>query len=119
MGEDHKNLSNMKIVYNNIIPFKGFIAINLFGVLFVRKELKSYVKDEVINHEMIHTKQMIEMGYILFYIWYIIEYLIRLCSSNKKTAYYDISFEREAYENEDFTYYIKTRKKYSWIKYIK
>ena len=24
----------MKIIYNNIIPFPGFKAINLFGVLF-------------------------------------------------------------------------------------
>jgi len=27
----------MKIIYNNIIPFKGYKGINLFGVLFVRK----------------------------------------------------------------------------------
>ena len=27
----------MKVIYNNIIPFKGFKCINLFGVLFVRK----------------------------------------------------------------------------------
>ena len=30
----------MKIIYNNIIPFKGFKAMNLFGVLFVRKDAK-------------------------------------------------------------------------------
>ena len=28
----------MKIIYNNIIPFKGFKCINLFGVLFARKD---------------------------------------------------------------------------------
>lgn len=28
----------MKIVYNSIIPVQGFIAINLLGTLFVRKE---------------------------------------------------------------------------------
>ena len=27
----------MKIIYNDIIPFKGFKAVNLLGVLFVLK----------------------------------------------------------------------------------
>lgn len=28
----------MKIIYNKLIPFKGFYAISLFGLLFVRDE---------------------------------------------------------------------------------
>lgn len=40
----------MKIVYNNIIPFKGFLAINLFGVLFVRGA-EHDINDVVLNHE--------------------------------------------------------------------
>lgn len=28
----------MKVVENDIIPFKGFLAINLFGVAFVRRD---------------------------------------------------------------------------------
>ena len=39
----------MKIIYNNIIPFKGFKAINLFGIIFVRKGCKMNNID--INHE--------------------------------------------------------------------
>lgn len=30
----------MKVIYNNIIPFKGYKAINLFGLVFVRKGAK-------------------------------------------------------------------------------
>lgn len=41
----------MKIIYNKFIPFKGFVAINLFGILFVRKEYKSRINPIVINHE--------------------------------------------------------------------
>lgn len=44
----------MKIIYNNIIPFKGFKAINLFGILFVRKNKSLSNKD--INHEAIHSE---------------------------------------------------------------
>ena len=56
----------MKIVRNNIIPFKGFLAINLFGILFVRGD--SYISPQVINHEKIHTAQMRELLYIPFYL---------------------------------------------------
>jgi len=41
----------MKIIKNTLIPFKGYLAINLFGVLFVRKELYSKLKLRDINHE--------------------------------------------------------------------
>lgn len=30
----------MNVIYNSIIPFKGYIAINIFGILFARKEYK-------------------------------------------------------------------------------
>lgn len=101
----------MKIIINNIIPFKGFKCINLFGILFCRKQLNKID----INHEAIHTKQMQEMLYIPFYIWYIIEYLIKLFKGN---AYRNISFEREAYNNQYNLNYLNNRKHYSWIKYV-
>lgn len=92
----------MKIIINNIIPFKGFKCINLFGILFCRKQL-----DKIdINHEAIHTKQMQEMLYIPFYIWYIIEYLIKLFKGN---AYRNLSFEREAYNNYYNLNYLNNR----------
>lgn len=105
----------MKIIYNNIIPFPGYKAINLFGLLFVRKGAVMSEKD--INHESIHTAQMKEMLYIFFYIWYIIEWVIRLFK--KGNAYRNISFEQEAYSNEDNLEYLKDRKHYAWFKYIK
>ena len=100
----------MKIVRNNIIPIKGFAAINLFGIFFVRKEV--VITERLLNHERIHTAQMKELGYIFFYLWYFIEWLIRLFI-NRKTAYRNISFEREAYTNDDNLEYLKTRKHYS------
>lgn len=104
----------MKIIYNNVIPFKGFAAINLFGILFVRNGVK--ITDRLINHESIHTKQMKELGYILFYIWYLIEWLINLwIYNNSFTAYRNIRFEKEAYENERNLDYLKTRKHYNYI----
>ena len=101
----------MKIIYNNIIPLPGFKAINLFGVLFVRKGCTMSESD--INHEMIHTEQMKEMGYVLFYLWYLVEWLVKLARlGNSNKAYRAISFEREAYGNEKNLIYMTTREKF-------
>src|SRR5678815_4332787 len=67
---------NMKIIRNKYIPFKGFRAINLFGILFVRGNAK--ISEVTLNHEKIHTAQMKEMLYIFFYLWYVFEWIIRL-----------------------------------------
>ena len=107
----------MKVKYSKIIPFKGFYAVNLFGTYFIREEYKGHkVPKTTLNHEAIHTAQMKEMGYIFFYMWYFIEWLIRVII-NGRYAYYCISFEREAYENEKNYKYLNKRKPYSWFKY--
>lgn len=102
----------MKIIRNSIIPFKGFAAINLFGVLFVRNDVK--ISERLLNHERIHTAQMKELGYIFFYIIYVLEWLIRLFRSGN--AYRNISFEKEAYFFEDFGSYLKWRERYGMWK---
>lgn len=105
----------MKIVRNNIIPFRGFRAINLFGILFVRGAAE--VTGTVINHERIHSMQMRETGYALFYLWYFIEWLVRLALPGD--AYRNIGFEREAYTNQTDLSYLERREPFSWVKYIK
>ena len=105
----------MKIIRNKYIPFKGFRAINLFGVLFVRGNAR--ISERTIRHEAIHTAQMKEMLYIFFYLWYVVEWVIRLFMEGN--AYRNISFENEAYTNEDNIIYLEGRKRFAWIKYIK
>lgn len=105
----------MITVYNNIIPFKGYKCVNLFGVLFVRKGKTMKYKD--FNHEKIHTRQMQEMLYVPFYVWYLVEWLVRLCIyRDAHKAYRNIGFEREAYKYECFSFYPNNRKHYAWVK---
>ena len=104
----------MKIIYNNIIPLPGFKAVNLFGVLFVRKGCT--MSDTDLNHEAIHTAQMKEMRYIFFYLWYLIEWAVRLFK--KGNAYRNISFEQEAYNNQTWLRYLKNRQHFAWLDYI-
>lgn len=105
----------MRIVRNNIIPIKGFVAMNLFGVLFVRGQAR--VTKRMLTHETIHTKQMREMGYVPFYVWYLVEWICKLAIRwNWYGAYCAVSFEREAYDNEREPDYPDTRTHYAWFK---
>lgn len=108
----------MKIKENKYLPPKGFGAINLFGVVFVRYGTK--LSERTIQHESIHTKQMREMFYLFFYLWYGLEWLFRLVQyRNAMTAYYNISFEREAYANQNNSNYLNERKSWAWVRYLK
>lgn len=102
----------MKVIYNKVIPIKGFSAINLFGIVFARKG--SVIVSRLLNHEAIHTAQMREMAYFGFYLWYIVEWFIKLFRYGRK-AYENISFEREAYTYQYDPEYLKKRKHYAWF----
>lgn len=107
-----------KIIYNRVIPFKGFKAINLFGIIFARKG--SDISEQTIRHEKIHTRQMLELLVVGFYIWYIIEWLIKWAIYRDWfVAYRNISFEREAYLNDKNVKYLKTRRLFTFLNYLK
>lgn len=110
----------MKVVRNGLIPFKGFAAMLFFGILFVRNDLKRDLSETDYNHEAIHARQCREMLGVFFYVWYVLEWLVRvpLCGFNLKKAYRSISFEQEAYGNEKNLGYLGTRKAWSWVRYL-
>nr|WP_317173083.1 hypothetical protein [Flavobacterium columnare] len=72
-----------------------------------------------INHERIHLCQQKEMLVLLFFIWYGLEYLFRLVQfRDKQQAYYNISFEREAYRKEKDLDYLRKRSFWAFLRYI-
>jgi hypothetical protein len=102
------------IIYNKFIPFKGFKAMNFFGIIFARKELNEID----INHEKIHTAQMKDLLFIGFYIWYLIEWIWNLFEyRNFIEAYKHISFEKEAYAQQDNMYYLSYRDHFEFLVY--
>lgn len=110
------NKRKNKIIKSNLIP--NGICVNLFGT-FWAKDI-SWIDKYVINHERVHTAQQKELLFIPFYVIYLVEWLIKLIKyKNWKNAYYNISFEREAYKYGKDLSYLQKRKLYSWIKYIK
>lgn len=103
----------MRIVVNDILPFKGYVAMTVWPFIFIRKA----VKDNVIWHEVIHGEQQKEMLLLFFHLWYVVEWLVRLCLyGNQKEAYRNISFEQEAYLHENDVDY--KREHYAWAKYL-
>lgn len=100
-------LKNTKILGIAIFPF----------IILKDKGLKN--NHTLINHEKIHLRQQLEMGIILFYLWYLAEFLywyIKL--RNGEMAYEKISFEQEAYCNENSLSYLKNRKFWEFLKYL-
>lgn len=107
-------ISNTPIIVNSLIPFKGFIAMNILGIIFTRDLSK--INTIVINHESIHTEQLIECLFIFFYLIYIINYIINLIKyKDFKLAYRNLLFEIEAYNNQNNLEYLNNRKHYAWL----
>jgi len=86
-----------------------------------------------LDHEAIHMEQWKELLIIIFLLWYVIEWLIKVLIYTLKWAikgckkgafswhelYRSISFEREAYTNDKNPNYLRTRKRYAFKKYLK
>lgn len=130
-----------KVIYNDIIPFKGFQAITILPFVFARKRYKP-LADHVINHESIHLRQQTEVLAVLaavmlalcliclswwwmitvpfgFYVLYCLGYIIRLFAYGRgHEAYRNISFEQEAFMHERNLSYLDDRKAFAWLRYI-
>lgn len=108
----------MIFISKYLIP-KGYTALTLFPFVFLKsKQLKSnYI---LINHEKIHLRQQLEMLIIPFYLIYVLEFIVRYFHYKTwNVAYKNISFEREAYANELDLDYLKQRKFWSFLKYLR
>jgi len=104
------------IVSRYLIP-KGYRGITVFPFIVVRSQTDR--DDRVtINHERIHVRQQLELLIIPFFIWYGIEYLVRLLYyRNSGKAYRNIVFEREAYTAERDIDYLRKRKIWQFLRF--
>lgn len=105
------------LVFKYLTP-KGFRGLTLYPFVFLK--YKSDKENVVLlNHERIHIRQQIELLVVPFLVWYILEYLVRLIQFRERNlAYRNISFEREAYQNEKDLHYLKQRSFWSFINYL-
>jgi len=102
-------------ILNSLSWFFDLAGITLWPLIIIRPG----AKETTINHESIHIKQQGELLVLPFYVLYLLEYIIRsIAYLNIDKAYENISFEREAYSNQDNPDYLISRKRYSWVKYL-
>lgn len=128
------------VIYNDIIPFKGYDSMVFFPFIFARvKPLDSVV----LNHEKVHLCQQLEVlvasllvilvlviafgvsfwwlfaAFAVYYLFYGIEYGVRfLMYRDRKEAYKNISFEQEAYANDGDLDYLKGRGLFAWVEFL-
>ncbi|MCH2032415.1 MAG: hypothetical protein MK202_02755 [Tenacibaculum sp.] len=107
----------MIFISKYIVP-KGYEGITLYPFIFLKnKELKE--NETLVNHEKIHLRQQRELLVIFFYLFYLLEWFIKLIQfRNGYLAYINLSFEREAYQNESNLNYLKSRKLYRFFNYL-
>lgn len=99
------------------LPQLGPDGMALFPFILVRRPNPSAI---LLNHERIHLRQQAELGVLPFYLWYVLEYLIRrLQYASHYAAYRNISFEREAFANEADLNYLKKRRWFAFWQYRK
>ena len=107
----------MVLISKYLVP-KGYVGITIYPFIFLKY---FYLKTNrvLINHERIHLRQQLELLVLPFYVFYGIEFLIRLLrTKNWYTAYQNISFEKEAYINEKDLNYLKSRPFFRFISYL-
>lgn len=126
------------IYYNNwlakLLLLSGYSAMMLFGFIITKLNELSH---STILHERIHQRQYAEcvllstilaLPLVLFISWwwmllipafyyllYLGECFVRLFMSGD--AYENLSFEREAYQNQGNSEYLKERKWFAWVRY--
>lgn len=105
------------IVSKFLVP-KGYRALTVYPFVFVREN--GAEEDAVLlNHEKIHCTQQKELLLIGFLIWYVLEYAFRRIQYvDHVAAYRSISFEREAYQNEQNLTYLSCRKKFKFTTFL-
>ena len=113
-------MMELKTIYTAHFPKKGFTALTICPYVFVRSDEKQRFTKKVERHETTHALQQIEMLWLLFFVWYGLEYLIKIviCKFDSDRAYFSVSFEQEAYACQNKFSYNDTRKHYAWIKYL-
>lgn len=109
----------MLLIVNKYLIPKGYRGMTVFPFVFLADKTDADFL-VLVNHERIHLRQQKELLVLAFFVWYGIDYLVKLIRyRNKHEAYRNIIFEREAYENEKDLDYLKSRSFWSFLKYIK
>ncbi len=124
-----------------LLHFSNCSAISLFGFIFTTRS-EEEASQTSLNHEGIHAEQYAEyfvaggvislilvfttgspwflfIPFVAFYVLYLAEWVVRFFfSGSGGEAYYDISFEQEAYDNQSDAGYCENRNYFGNLRYL-
>ena len=106
------------IIKNSKIPkllswFINIRAITLFPFIIIKDE----GDETLIRHESIHIQQQLELLVVGFYLWYVIDFIIKYFKTlDTSLAYYNIIFEQEAYDNQHDEDYLSKRRLWEFLR---
>jgi hypothetical protein len=114
-------MKEVRVIENSRIPqllswFINIHAITLYPFIICRTVLDKQTR----SHEFIHIAQQKELyvvGFWFLYVWYWLKNIVWK-RMDSYSAYYNIPFEREAYDNEHDEIYALTRNRMAWKKWI-
>lgn len=136
-----------KIYCNNrlakiLLAFSSCHTITI-GPFVLSKRSEDRITQSVRDHEYIHVRQWVEISVVsflmlcscisltgisgwwlllspvTFYLWYGVEFLFRFVRmKDTGKAYRSVSFEQEAYSNEDDPDYLDNGNYFGWRKYL-
>ena len=101
------------------LPKLSVQGLAIYPFIFLKS--KNLCRDkQLINHEMIHIRQQLELLILPFYILYALNFMINyFLYADIYTAYRKIIFEKEAYDNDSNPIYLKNRSFAAWHIYLK
>lgn len=106
------------IVVFKYLFYKNYVGLSVWPFIIL-KDLALRKDAVLINHERIHLRQQRELLILPFYLIYLLEGIVRFfIYFDAYRAYKNISFEREAYQNEADLNYLSERGPYGFIKYF-
>ena len=86
-------------------------AITLGPIVICRGEMSETTK----RHETIHYQQYLELAFVGFIILYLGWWALNLIKGQHgDEAYFNIPFEKEAYQNHEDENYLENRNRYCW-----
>ena len=109
----------MYVIFAKYLIPKGYRGLTVFPFVIIKYRFDSENKI-LVNHEKIHIRQQLELLVLPFFLWYFVEYAVRLLQyKNANLAYRNISFEREAYANELDLNYLEARTFFRFSYYLR
>ncbi len=107
----------MILVFRHLF-YKNYVGLTLWPFIILKDRV--LIHDRVLlNHERIHLRQQSELLILPFYVLYLVEWVLRsLYHWDMEQGYRNISFEREAFANEQDPDYPSKRKAFGFLKYL-